>query len=150
MVVISRASQSCSRCSMAEVDASAASFHPSKAAMATGERKVGSPSNSVTPPPYGLSRRSPPWALHGARVPRSTLHVRWTAGPTSLGHVTNRDFRSMLADRVLIADGAMGTMLQAADPTLDDFDGYEGCNEILNVTRPDIVRGVHDAYFEAG
>ncbi len=44
----------------------------------------------------------------------------------------------------------MGTMLQAADPTLDDFDGYEGCNEILNVTRPDIVRGVHDAYFEAG
>jgi 5-methyltetrahydrofolate--homocysteine methyltransferase len=56
----------------------------------------------------------------------------------------------MLADRVLIADGAMGTMLQAADPTLDDFDGYEGCNEILNVTRPDIVRGVHDAYFEAG
>ncbi|HCU49259.1 MAG TPA: methionine synthase, partial [Micromonosporaceae bacterium] len=44
----------------------------------------------------------------------------------------------------------MGTMLQAADPTLDDFDGYEGCNEILNVTRPDIVRSVHDAYFEAG
>ncbi|WP_203911116.1 methionine synthase [Rhizocola hellebori] len=56
----------------------------------------------------------------------------------------------MLSDRVLIADGAMGTMLQAADPTLDDFDGYEGCNEILNVTRPDIVRGVHDAYFAAG
>jgi 5-methyltetrahydrofolate--homocysteine methyltransferase len=56
----------------------------------------------------------------------------------------------MLAERVLIADGAMGTMLQAADPTLDDFDGYEGCNEILNVTRPDIVGGVHDAYFAAG
>src|SRR5215218_8423514 len=44
----------------------------------------------------------------------------------------------------------MGTMLQAADLSLDDFDGYEGCNEILNVTRPDIVRGVHDAYFAAG
>lgn len=56
----------------------------------------------------------------------------------------------MLSERVLIADGAMGTMLQAADPTLDDFDGYEGCNEILNVTRPDIVRSVHDAYFAAG
>src|SRR5262245_19419863 len=55
-----------------------------------------------------------------------------------------------LAERVLIADGAMGTMLQSANPTLDDFDGYEGCNEILNVTRPDIVRGVHDAYLAAG
>ncbi|MEU4474071.1 methionine synthase [Micromonospora sp. NPDC023888] len=55
-----------------------------------------------------------------------------------------------LADRILIADGAMGTMLQAADLTLDDFDGLEGCNEILNVTRPDVVRGVHDAYLAAG
>jgi len=44
----------------------------------------------------------------------------------------------------------MGTMLQAADLTLEDFQGLEGCNEILNVTRPDVVRGVHDAYFEAG
>jgi 5-methyltetrahydrofolate--homocysteine methyltransferase len=55
-----------------------------------------------------------------------------------------------LADRTLIADGAMGTMLQAADLTLDDFQGYEGCNEVLNVSRPDVVRGVHDAYFAAG
>jgi 5-methyltetrahydrofolate--homocysteine methyltransferase len=44
----------------------------------------------------------------------------------------------------------MGTMLQAADPTLDDFTGLEGCNEILNITRPDIVRSVHDAYFAVG
>ncbi|MGV9213197.1 methionine synthase [Micromonospora sp. RB23] len=56
----------------------------------------------------------------------------------------------VLTDRILIADGAMGTMLQAADLTLDDFDGLEGCNEILNVTRPDVVRGVHDAYLAAG
>jgi 5-methyltetrahydrofolate--homocysteine methyltransferase len=55
-----------------------------------------------------------------------------------------------LSQRVLVTDGAMGTMLQAADLTLDDFEGLEGCNEILNVTRPDVVRGVHDAYFEAG
>ena len=33
---------------------------------------------------------------------------------------------------------------------MDDFQGHEGCNEILNVTRPDIVRAVHEAYFEAG
>jgi 5-methyltetrahydrofolate--homocysteine methyltransferase len=41
-------------------------------------------------------------------------------------------------------------MLQESDATIDDFDGYEGCNEILNVTRPDIVTGIHDAYLEAG
>ena len=58
--------------------------------------------------------------------------------------------RRALAERVVVADGAMGTMLQAAPLTLDDFEGHEGCNEILNVTRPDVVRGVHDAYFEVG
>ena len=44
----------------------------------------------------------------------------------------------------------MGTMLQSYDLTLDDFDQLEGCNEILSVTRPDVVRAIHDAYFEAG
>src|ERR1035438_6847836 len=55
-----------------------------------------------------------------------------------------------LSERVVVADGAMGTILQASAPTLEDFDGHEGCNEILNVTRPDIVRSVHEAYLEAG
>ena len=58
--------------------------------------------------------------------------------------------RAALAERVVVADGAMGTMLQASDASLDDFADYEGCNEILNVTRPDIVTGVHEAYLEAG
>jgi len=58
--------------------------------------------------------------------------------------------RAALAQRVVVADGAMGTMLQASPATLSDFDGHEGCNEILNVTRPDIVRAVHDGYLEAG
>ncbi len=61
-----------------------------------------------------------------------------------------RPLRSVLAERVVIADGAMGSMLQASTATLDDFAGHEGCNEILNVTRPDIVRGVHDGYLAAG
>ncbi|MDH2390859.1 homocysteine S-methyltransferase family protein, partial [Streptomyces sp. HNM0663] len=52
--------------------------------------------------------------------------------------------REALASRVVVADGAMGTMLQAQDPSLEDFQGLEGCNEILNVTRPDIVRSVHE------
>src|SRR6478735_6148675 len=55
-----------------------------------------------------------------------------------------------LRERVVVADGAMGTMLQAHDLGLDDFQGHEGCNEVLNVTRPDVVRSVHDAYFEVG
>src|SRR5260370_37751792 len=58
--------------------------------------------------------------------------------------------RTTLAERVVVADGAMGTMLQESDATVDDFDGYEGCNEILNVTRPDIVTGIHEAYLDAG
>ncbi|MDT0397102.1 MULTISPECIES: methionine synthase [Streptomyces] len=58
--------------------------------------------------------------------------------------------REALATRVVVADGAMGTMLQAQDPTLEDFENLEGCNEILNLTRPDIVRSVHSAYFDAG
>ncbi len=57
--------------------------------------------------------------------------------------------RAALATRVVVADGAMGTMLQAQDPTLEDFEGLEGCNEVLNVTRPDIVRSVHEEYFAA-
>ncbi|MEV6588532.1 methionine synthase [Streptomyces acidicola] len=58
--------------------------------------------------------------------------------------------RHALATRVVVADGAMGTMLQAQDPTLEDFENLEGCNEILNLTRPDIVRSVHEEYFAVG
>ncbi|MFD8964840.1 methionine synthase [Streptomyces sp. NPDC059568] len=58
--------------------------------------------------------------------------------------------REALATRVVVADGAMGTMLQAQDPTMEDFQNLEGCNEILNVTRPDIVRSVHQEYFAVG
>jgi 5-methyltetrahydrofolate--homocysteine methyltransferase len=58
--------------------------------------------------------------------------------------------RSALATRVVIADGAMGTMLQASDATLADFEGHEGCNEVLNVTRPDIIVDIHRAYLATG
>ncbi|MER5870621.1 homocysteine S-methyltransferase family protein, partial [Streptomyces sp. NPDC002044] len=58
--------------------------------------------------------------------------------------------REALATRVVVADGAMGTMLQEQDPSLEDFQQLEGCNEVLNVTRPDIVRTVHEAYFSVG
>src|SRR5499427_7827294 len=58
--------------------------------------------------------------------------------------------RAALGQRVVVADGAMGTMLQASPVTLGDFDGHEGCNEVLNLTRPDVVRSIHDAYLAAG
>ncbi|MGZ4596112.1 MAG: homocysteine S-methyltransferase family protein, partial [Actinomycetes bacterium] len=67
---------------------------------------------------------------------------------------TPETLRSALSQRVLVADGAMGTMLQAANggqgPSMDDYEGHEGCNEILNLSRPDIVRSVHEAYFDVG
>ncbi|MFD4215625.1 homocysteine S-methyltransferase family protein, partial [Streptomyces sindenensis] len=68
------------------------------------------------------------------------------------GHRSRRvaALREALATRVVVADGAMGTMLQAQDPTLEDFENLEGCNEILNITRPDIVRSVHEEYFAVG
>src|ERR1700742_3097577 len=50
----------------------------------------------------------------------------------------------------MVGDGAMGTQLQAADLTLDDFNNLEGCNEILNDTRPDVIETIHRNYFEAG
>ncbi|WP_405773842.1 methionine synthase [Streptomyces sp. NBC_01538] len=64
--------------------------------------------------------------------------------------MSGASLRAALASRVVVADGAMGTMLQAQDPTLEDFEQLEGCNEVLNVTRPDIVRTVHEAYFSVG
>ncbi|MFF9037041.1 methionine synthase [Streptomyces sp. NPDC014892] len=66
------------------------------------------------------------------------------------GRARSEALREALATRVVVADGAMGTMLQAQDPTLEDSQQLEGCNEVLNVTRPDIVRSVHAAYFDAG
>ena len=58
--------------------------------------------------------------------------------------------RLALANRVVIADGAMGTMLQAANPSLEDFQGHEGCNEVLNITRPELVEDIHRRYFSVG
>ena len=60
--------------------------------------------------------------------------------------------KSLIADRILIMDGAMGTQIQARNLGPEDFGGeeYEGCNEYLNITRPDIIAEIHRAYLEAG
>jgi 5-methyltetrahydrofolate--homocysteine methyltransferase len=57
-----------------------------------------------------------------------------------------------LASRIVVLDGAMGTMLQQAKLTAADFGGaeFEGCFEALNLTRPDVILNVHRSYFAAG
>lgn len=57
-----------------------------------------------------------------------------------------------LKKKILIMDGAMGTMLQEANLTAEDFGGeaYEGCNEYLNVTAPDVIESIHLTYLQAG
>lgn len=57
-----------------------------------------------------------------------------------------------LKKKILIMDGAMGTMLQQADLTAADFGGeeFEGCNENLNLTSPSVIENIHREYFQAG
>ena len=64
----------------------------------------------------------------------------------------HRALADILEQRVLVLDGAMGTMLQQRHLTAADFGGpaLEGCNESLTRTRPDVVLGIHRAYLEAG
>ncbi len=73
--------------------------------------------------------------------------------------LTIQEIRKLAEQKILILDGAMGTMLQAGHPTAADFNGGEfashpvalaGDNDVLNITRPDLVKSVHRAYLEAG
>lgn len=66
--------------------------------------------------------------------------------------MNRKNIHERLKEKILILDGAMGTMLQRVKLTVEDFGGeaLEGCNEMLNVTRPDVIQSIHDAYYEAG
>ena len=64
-----------------------------------------------------------------------------------------------LAERILVIDGAMGTMIQRHRPTEEDFrgdrfadhpDALLGANDLLSVTRPDVIREIHTQYLAAG
>jgi 5-methyltetrahydrofolate--homocysteine methyltransferase len=65
---------------------------------------------------------------------------------------SDKKLRELLSERILVLDGAMGTMLQQQHLTAEDFGGaaLEGCNENLVRTRPDVVLDIHRKYFEAG
>src|SRR5882762_1300545 len=62
------------------------------------------------------------------------------------------DYLKAARERVVVYDGAFGTYMQTQDLGPDDFGGndLEGCNEILVLTRPDVVSGMHEAFFRAG
>lgn len=60
--------------------------------------------------------------------------------------------KQQMQKKILILDGAMGTMIQQADLIAEDFGGdfQEGCNEILNITQPDFIKQIHEQYLQAG
>lgn len=62
------------------------------------------------------------------------------------------EINDLLRSRILVLDGAMGTMIQAKNLNAGDFGGseLEGCNEYLNLTRPDVIQEIHEAYLAAG
>jgi 5-methyltetrahydrofolate--homocysteine methyltransferase len=65
---------------------------------------------------------------------------------------TNLDIRTALKSKILVIDGAMGTCLQGLDLGPQDFGGeeYEGCNEYLNLTRPEVIQSIHFNYLKSG
>src|SRR5690606_7802841 len=82
---------------------------------------------------------------------KQVAHDDYAVGVTPVDTaVYDTDLLETLSRRVMVGDGAMGTQLQAADLTLDDFNGLEGCNEILNETRPDVIAEIHRNYLAAG
>ena len=60
------------------------------------------------------------------------------------------DFLAFARRHVVLLDGAMGSQLQARDLTLDDYWGQENCSEILNLSRPELIREIHAGYLAAG
>ncbi len=66
--------------------------------------------------------------------------------------MTKPDIQEQMQNKILILDGAMGTMIQQAGLKAEDFGGeeLEGCNEMLVLTRPDVISHIHEAYLEAG
>src|SRR5919109_5659408 len=60
------------------------------------------------------------------------------------------DFLKAVGERVIVYDGAMGTNIQVRQPSPDDFWGKEGCNELLVLSRPDIIKDIHASFLAVG
>jgi 5-methyltetrahydrofolate--homocysteine methyltransferase len=107
-------------------------------AVGGAEFSSGTPGNSQNPrhPRYN-------WSMATVEIPRQT---------GVLANERTEELLGVLQERVLVLDGATGTGIQARNLTAADFGGpdLEGCNENLVRTRPDVVRDLHAAYFDAG
>ncbi len=71
---------------------------------------------------------------------------------TQIPEFTNRRYLDAIQDHVLIFDGAMGTSIQRYNLTAEDFGGeqYNGCNDYLVITRPDVIEAIHASFLEVG
>lgn len=67
-----------------------------------------------------------------------------------MSRINREEFARLMQRRVLVLDGAMGTCIQGYNLTPDDFLGGKGNNDILNLTRPDVIEAIHRKYVEAG
>src|SRR6266487_1011707 len=72
--------------------------------------------------------------------------------PGSVGRMAPQPYLDAVEERIVIFDGAFGTFVQALDLSADDFGGpaLEGCNEMLCLTRPDVIASMHDQFFAVG
>src|SRR5271155_962844 len=73
-----------------------------------------------------------------------------TESPAPSGNFSMSDFLQTVRERVVVYDGAMGTNIHKHNPSLDDYWGQENCNEILVLSRPDIIREVHASFLSVG
>ena len=74
------------------------------------------------------------------------------APPDSVDRMSAQPYLDAINDRIIVFDGAFGTFIQALDLSADDFGGptLEGCNEMLCLTRPDVIAQMHDDFFAVG
>jgi len=92
-----------------------------------------------------------------ARASETARQTHTLAAPGALqkclalgNDMTNDEIKKLLAERIPIFDGAMGTYLQGFGLKEADYAGYEGLNEMLSVSKPDVIRRVHEDYLAAG
>src|SRR5215217_7116008 len=153
-----------SRCSSAPVAASPASFQPSNATTTKGSVSSGRSSEgnlgSITPP--SLRRSSSPAGVPelAARTPTAEHH--W-GSPVSESPFLRPDataaLTALLEQRILVLDGAMGTAIQRDRPDEAGYRGerfadwptdVQGNNDLLVLTQPELIAGIHREYLEAG
>src|SRR5450759_3790034 len=97
--------------------------------------------------------------VEGAAGDENADGHRWSVQSSSMPLSTTSVLTALLARRILVLDGAMGTMVQRKELQESDFRGtrfsghsrdLQGDNDVLVLTRPDVIRAIHDDYLAAG